>query len=234
MKRTANTLMGLTMVGLATAGCTGGGNTPPQPERIVSSSPSSEAPVTPVTPSSTAPSSETPGNDTQAAELNSRIAKAQAGFATVSAEKFQQFVQIVGTHGYIDQDLDVKDVMRLVVPGPNGVVYTDDVEYTNPVGTPGDNPPKAVEVYIRRPGEAHAQHVIEDGQQLGGDPRIPTPLDGKADDVYYVMSENQVNTMQQQYGQLFFNALAAAHLEHGGQSAQQDYVDAINVTDSRY
>lgn len=200
-------------------------------------------PIVKPTPNEVTPTpTPTPDSKVIAEQLQARAAAVQARLTAVSAAKMNEFVSILSTSPDAYTDSRLKNVRRLVVRGEGGVVYTDEVAFQNALGSP-NNIVTAVGVYIRKPGEASAQHVIYDENEryesIDHVPTDPTAnqYDGKVDLAYgYAdISQEERDAADATYGILLGGPATDLKIyEKSVTQAQADFATAVAITDARY
>jgi hypothetical protein len=213
-------MIALSMVGMAAAGCTASNqNTAPAPtplETITTSAPTLEP--TPV---------ETPA--ITAAEINSRRAALQANLTPVSARKMQQLVTLTETKGYEHDYSDVKE--KRLVKRVDGVTYTVDVT-TATNAHDYSLVPKRIDIFIRKPGEAHAQLVIEEGDSMIQGPGVVAKIDGIVDNPLGYDPNNittaAISQAVDKYGEYASDVLDLQALRDSGATAQKAYIHAVD------
>ena len=226
-------LLALTLTGVALAGCATKNRAESAPVPTTPPITQSEAPA--LVPASSEHTSFSP------AEVTARLAKAQRGMVAVNSQKMKEFVAIVEKYGYEDP-LIGSSAERLVVKTPRGIVLTDELDYTKP-NSLGVKTLTGVTVYLRKPGALDATRVITDGVLYPDVDRL-LPLNGLVDEAigYTPYSEAQTKADIEKYAPadvgLIGDLRALETVNSGGftvgQTAQTDYIGAINATINRY
>ncbi len=186
-----------------------------------------EKPVTPTTEPSPA------RFNTIKTSLDARKAAAASKLSPVNSAKLNALVKVIQSEGTSTEWSDGK-VFRIVRKGKDGTIYTPEIDYRVAPGNElANTKPDAFTLYIRRPGEKHAVHVVVDGMDSGDMGKLKGNLDGVVDQpLGYDYPNGFDNTYAQaklNYGtELAGDALNVISLETNGLKAQAEYKKAID------
>lgn len=223
-----------------TTACTGSNNSNESHPSVASAQPSAELPIAqPSLPLLEKTQAQIDAEKAQldvknTAELNARKAAAVANLQPVNMAKLNTIIATVQEEG-ISPEWSKGTVYRIVREGNDGTVYTPQIEYNT---APGDNlkttRPDNFTLYIRRPGEENAQHVVIDGVGGLSQDKLSSSIDGVADSpLGYNMPSNPdtyYDSLVDKFGsELAGTAMDVEALTAKGSLAQSDYTHAIET-----
>jgi hypothetical protein len=207
---------------LALAGCSIGPkhDAAPAPKAVTTTS----KPKTPKVPLTPTPVTETKPN--YGAIFTVERQEIDAGLPAVSQANLQSLISLIESRGYIDPQLP--DTKRYVVEGTNGIVYTAELDFAGPAVTTAEL--EAVTIYLRKPGEVHAQQVITDGSNPLDAPTDHFPINSIVDTPigYTPITTAEISADINTYGDYAGDAEDISALRAAGPQIQQDYIEAVN------
>lgn len=231
--------LGIAMAAGTTA-CTGSDSSNESRPSVASAKPSTELPSTqPSLPQVEKTQAQIDAEKAQSdakntSELNTRKAAAVANLQPVNMTKLNTLIATVQEEG-ISPKWSNGTVYRIVREGIDGTVYTPQIEYNT---APGDNlettRPDNFTLYVRRPGEEYAQHVVIDGVGGLSQDKLSSKIDGVVDSpLGYNLPSNRdsyYDGLVDKFGsELAGTAMDVEALTAKGSVAQNDYIHAIET-----